>query len=59
MSPEELSGTRLPSDEDYLGRFHLYACPGCATLLQVDVYCPALGGDEDLMDIRVAGNGRA
>ena len=58
VSPEELSGTRLPSDEDYLGRFHLYACPGCATLLQVDVYCPALGGDEDLMDIRVAGNGR-
>ena len=58
VSPEELSGTRLPSDEDYLGRFHLYACPGCATLLQVDVYCPALGGDEDLMDIRVASNGR-
>ena len=58
VDPEELSGTRLPSDEDYLGRFHLYACPGCATLLQVDVYCPALGGDEDLMDIRVTGNGR-
>ena len=54
-SPEELSGTRLPSGEDYLGRFHLYVCPGCATLLQVDVYCPALGGEEDLMDISVGG----
>ena len=55
--PEELSGTRLPSGEDYLGRFHLYVCPGCATLLQVDVYCPALGGEEDLMDISVGGGG--
>ncbi|MEK7879958.1 MAG: acetone carboxylase subunit gamma, partial [candidate division NC10 bacterium] len=43
----------LPSGDPYMGRYHEYICPGCATLLQVDVYCPALGGEEDLWDIRV------
>ncbi len=28
-------------------------CPGCATLLQMDVFCPGLGGEEDLWDMRV------
>jgi N-methylhydantoinase B len=43
----------LPSGDPYLGRYHEYICPGCATLLQVDVYCPVLGGEEDLWDIRI------
>ena len=30
-----------------------HICPGCATLLQVDVYCPELGGEGDLWDIRI------
>jgi N-methylhydantoinase B len=55
MPLEEIAGRSLPSGEDYLGRYHMYVCPGCATLLQVDVFCPALGGDEDLMDIRIDG----
>jgi hypothetical protein len=43
----------LPSRGPYLGHLQEYICPGCATLLQVDVYCPSLGGDEDLWDIRI------
>jgi N-methylhydantoinase B len=48
-----LSGRPLPSGEPYMGVIREYACPGCATLLQVDVYCPQLGGEEDWWDIRV------
>ncbi|MBI2357859.1 MAG: hypothetical protein HYV04_02925, partial [Deltaproteobacteria bacterium] len=43
----------LPTRGPYLGHLQEYICPGCATLLQVDVYCPALGGEEDLWDIRI------
>ena len=43
----------LPSRDEYLGHYHEYICPGCATLLQVDLFCPALGGEEDLWDIRI------
>ncbi len=49
----ELSGRPLPDGQPYAGMFREYACPGCATLLQVDVFCPALGGDEDVWDIRI------
>jgi N-methylhydantoinase B len=43
----------LPAREPYLGHLQEYICPGCATLLQVDVYCPVLGGEEDLWDIQI------
>ena len=43
----------FPSRDEYLGHYHEYICPGCATLLQVDVFCPALGGEEDLWDIHI------
>jgi N-methylhydantoinase B len=43
----------LPTRGPYLGHLQEYICPGCATLLQVDVYCPSLGGDEDLWDIQI------
>jgi N-methylhydantoinase B len=51
---EELSGRPMPDGSPYLAVLHEYACPGCATLLQVDVYCPDLGGEEDLWDIQLA-----
>ena len=51
---QELAGRRLPDGTAYRAVFREYACPGCATLLQTDVYCPALGGEEDLWDIRLA-----
>ncbi len=51
---EELAGRPMPDGKPYLGVFREYSCPGCATLLQVDVFCPALGGDEDVWDIRIA-----
>jgi N-methylhydantoinase B len=51
---EELSGRPLPDGSPYLGVLREYACPGCLTLVQVDVFCPSLGGDEDLWDTRMA-----
>ena len=49
----ELSGKRLPSGEAYRGVYQEYVCPGCATLLQVDVHCPGMSGGEPLWDIRL------
>jgi N-methylhydantoinase B len=43
----------LPSGEPYIGEYHVYACPGCATQLQVDLFCPTLGGDAVLWDTRI------
>jgi N-methylhydantoinase B len=44
----------LPSGEPYIGEYHEYFCPGCAAQLQVDLFCPALGGEPILWDIRPA-----
>ena len=52
-SLDELAGRPMPDGSPYLGVLREYACPGCATLLQVDVFVPGLGGDEDLWDIRI------
>jgi N-methylhydantoinase B len=49
----EIALRPLPSGDPYLGRYHEYICPGCATLLHVDIFCPTLGGEEDLWDIRI------
>jgi N-methylhydantoinase B len=43
----------LPSGEPYIGEYHTYACPGCATQLQVDLFSPSLGGDAVLWDTRI------
>ena len=50
---EQVAQLPLPSGEPYIGRYHEYICPSCATLLQVDTFCPILGGEEDLWDIRI------
>ena len=44
----------LPTGEPYIGEYHEYFCPGCATQLQVDLYCPMLGGEPILWDIRIS-----
>ncbi len=44
----------LPTGEPYIGEYHEYFCPGCATQLQVDLYCPPLGGEPILWDIRIS-----
>ncbi|MEX2548013.1 MAG: hydantoinase B/oxoprolinase family protein [Chloroflexota bacterium] len=49
----ELSGRALPDGSPHIGVLREYACPGCATLVQVDVFCPSLGGEEDLWDTRI------
>jgi N-methylhydantoinase B len=43
----------LPSGEPYIGEYHIYTCPGCATQLQVDMFSPTLGGDALLWDTRI------
>jgi acetone carboxylase gamma subunit len=48
---DEVSEFPLPSKEPFSGEYHEYLCPGCGTLLQVDVYCPPVGGESVLWDI--------
>lgn len=43
----------LPSGDPYIGEYHIYSCPGCATQLQVDLFSPSLGGDPVLWDTRI------
>jgi acetone carboxylase gamma subunit len=43
----------LPSCEPYIGEYHIYTCPACATQLQVDMFSPTLGGDAVLWDTRI------
>jgi N-methylhydantoinase B len=43
----------LPSGEPYIGEYHIYTCPGCATQLQVDMFSPTLGGEALLWDTRI------
>ncbi len=46
----------LPTGEPYIGEYHEYFCPGCATQLQVDMFSPTLGGDPILWDTRIDAN---
>jgi N-methylhydantoinase B len=50
---QDLSDRPMPDGSPYLAVLREYACPGCARLLQVDVWCPALAGDPDLWDIQI------
>ena len=43
----------LPTGEPYIGEYHEYFCPGCATQLQVDLFTPSLGGEPVLWDTRI------
>jgi len=46
----------LPTGEPFIGEYHIYSCPGCATQLQVDLFSPTLGGDAILWDTRIEAN---
>ncbi len=48
----DVSQFPLPSGR-FLGELHEYLCPGCVALLQVDVFCPELGGDSVVWDIKI------
>jgi N-methylhydantoinase B/acetone carboxylase, alpha subunit len=50
---EQFSGKRLPSGGAYQAVYEEYACPGCATLLAVDVVLPNLTDGGPLWDIRL------
>ncbi len=52
----DLSDVRLRSlatGEPSVLKQQEYICPGCATMLEVDVWCPELGEDEPVWDIQV------
>ncbi len=53
MDLEEVAGGRVPSGEPYRGVLLGYVCPGCATLLQVDVFCPTRDDQRPLWDIQL------
>lgn len=53
QSLEELAGHRVPSGEPYAGVYLEYVCPGCATLLEVDTFCPSVGGETPLWDVQL------
>lgn len=50
---ETLAAHPLPDESPFLAVYREYACPGCATLLQVDVWLAGLGGEEDLWDLQL------
>lgn len=49
---DEIAPRPMPDGSPFRAVLHEYACPRCATLLAVDVYCPELRGEEDLWDIQ-------
>lgn len=51
-SLDEIAPRPMPDGSPFRAVLHEYACPRCGTLLAVDVYCPELGGEEDLWDIQ-------
>jgi N-methylhydantoinase B len=50
---EAFSGKRLPNGAPYQAVNQEYACPGCGTLLAVDVLCPTVTDSAPLWDIRI------
>lgn len=54
-SLDALAERTMPDGSPYLAVLREYACPGCATLLAVDVWSPELDAHEpDLWDVRLA-----
>ncbi len=42
------------SGEPMFTRYHEFICPGCGTLLEVDLFCPQLDSDEPIVwDIQI------
>ncbi|HWP29582.1 MAG TPA: hydantoinase B/oxoprolinase family protein [Chloroflexota bacterium] len=49
----EFSGRQLPSGEPYRAVYQEYICPGCATLLCVDVLAPEVSDAAPLWDVQL------
>jgi hypothetical protein len=53
-SPNAASGMPLPDGSPYLAEMHEYFCPGCLTLVDVEVHCPSVESDDaPVWDIRL------
>ncbi len=37
------------SGDEMFTRYHEFICPGCGTLLEVDLFCPELDGDAPII----------
>ncbi|MDP2728345.1 MAG: acetone carboxylase subunit gamma, partial [Dehalococcoidia bacterium] len=44
---------KMPPGEETYAYYQEYICPGCATLLQVDICYPSLDSDKPLWDIQI------
>jgi N-methylhydantoinase B len=44
---------KMAEGEEPISSYQEYICPGCGTLLQVDVWCPRIDSDEPLWDIQM------
>jgi N-methylhydantoinase B len=54
VSPNQWSGSPLPDGSAYLAELHEFFCPGCATLVDVEVHCPSVEDDDrPVWDIRL------
>ena len=54
LSPNAWSGSPLPDGSTYLAELHEFFCPGCATLVDVEVHCPSVEDDDrPVWDIRL------
>ncbi|HYH93873.1 MAG TPA: hydantoinase B/oxoprolinase family protein [Candidatus Saccharimonadales bacterium] len=51
---EALAGRPMPDGSAYLAVLREYACPGCATLLEVESHVPSLDDPGDGWDVRLA-----
>jgi N-methylhydantoinase B len=54
ISPNQWSEAPLPDGGAYLAELHEFFCPGCATLVDVEVHCPSIESDDGpVWDIRL------
>jgi hypothetical protein len=54
VAPNEWSSSPLPDGGAFLAELHEFFCPGCATLVDVEVHCPSIESDDrPVWDIRL------
>ncbi|MDP2728151.1 MAG: acetone carboxylase subunit gamma, partial [Dehalococcoidia bacterium] len=44
---------KIPQGDETFAYYQEYVCPGCATLLQIDIWYPSLDSEEPLWDMQI------
>lgn len=50
---QDFIGAPLVSGDPYQALYREYLCPGCGTLLDVEVFCPSASPDEPIWDTQL------